>query len=327
MGGWGNNTAHDNVIVGTDVPGDHSANAFFNGPSIAYNNYIKQVSSGFIVSYPSVYHDNHIEDVGPAYCNMPFPQYAGACTHENAFEDNADTGLQFYNNVITNVNAGLALWVAPNPGTTATLWNNVVYAVHDNQVIDLAHPVYSSSYCSTGKNGQGYCNNTGTFVLQNNTIECGDDTTQYDLCQSNVGFPAADGFVYENNHFITSTTAKGCSSGASNCKFDSTNVVQTLSTANGQGYKSSGTWAFSPAGSGGGTVGKGSPVGPPSSSYAIVVSSDTTYACTLGGGNSLTCPNHNPVPRTGAWDAGAYQYNSTATQPPSQLKATVTSPN
>ena len=73
-GGGGDSIAHDNVIVGTDVPGDHSVNAFFNVPAVAYNNYIKQVSSAFIVSYPSSVHDNHIEDIGPAYCNMPFPQ-------------------------------------------------------------------------------------------------------------------------------------------------------------------------------------------------------------------------------------------------------------
>src|SRR5579872_1103573 len=112
-GGGGNSVAHDNVIVGTDVPGDHSVNVFFNGPPIAYNNYIKQVSSAFIVSYATSVHDNHIEDIGPSYCNTPFPQYAGYCSHENAFEDNGDTGLYFYNNTISNVNAGLAVWVAP----------------------------------------------------------------------------------------------------------------------------------------------------------------------------------------------------------------------
>ena len=115
-GGGGNSVAHDNVIVGTDVPGDHSVNVFFNGPPIAYNNYIKQVSSAFIVSYATSVHDNHIEDIGPSYCNMPFPQYAGYCSHENGFEDNGDTGLYFYNNTILNVSAGLALWIAPEPG-------------------------------------------------------------------------------------------------------------------------------------------------------------------------------------------------------------------
>jgi hypothetical protein len=325
MGGYGTQTAHDNVIVGTDVPGDHSANAFFNGPSTAFNNYIKQVSSGFIVSYPSLYHDNHIEDVGPAYCNMPFPQYAGACTHENAFEDNGDTGLYFYNNVITNVNAGLALWVAPNPGYSVTMWNNIIYGVHDNQVIDLALPVYNSTYCSTGKNGQGYCNNSGNYVFENNTVECGDDTAQYDLCQSNIGFPGAASFLYQNNHYITATTAKGCASGLTNCIFASSNIVQTLATANSQGYTSSEAFAFSPTAHGNSTVGVGVGLNPPSSGALALLARDTTYACTMGNGNQPSCPERATLsrPLTGAWDAGAYQFSATAIAPPTKLQATV----
>jgi hypothetical protein len=326
MGGYGTQTAHDNVIVGTDVPGDHSANAFFNGPSTAYNNYIKQVSSGFIVSYPSVYHDNHIEDIGPAYCNMPFPQYAGACTHENAFEDNGDAGLDFYNNVITNVNAGLALWIAPNPGYIASLWDNVVYAIHDNQVLDLAHPVYNSSYCSTGQNSQGYCNNAGGFILENNTVECGDDTTQYDQCQSNVGFAGAASFLYKNNHFITATTAKSCASGTTNCTMDATNIVQTLGTANSQGYKSSQAFAFSPTASGNSTVGAGLSLNPPTTGFLATSAKDTTYACTMGTGNQPSCPDRSTLsrPLTGVWDAGAYQFGgSTTIAPPTNLRTSV----
>jgi hypothetical protein len=328
MGGSSGQTAHDNVIVGTDVPGDHSANAFFNGPSTAYNNYIKQVSSAFIVSYPSVYHDNHIEDIGPAYCNMPFPQYAGNCTHENGFEDNGDTGLYFYNNVITNVNAGLALWVAPNPGYSVTMWNNIIYAVHDNQVLDLARPVYNSSYCSTGQNAQNYCNTSGNYVLENNTVECGDDTTLYDVCQSNVGFAGGASFLYQNNHLITATTAKGCASGVANCRFDATNIVQTLAMANGQGYSSSQAYAFSPTSSGNSTVGAGTALTSTAVGQLATLSSDTTYACAMGNGNQPSCPKRTAVsrPLTAAWDAGAYRFNTSGVNvvnPPANLSATV----
>lgn len=326
MGGYGTQTAHDNVIVGTDVPGDHSANAFFNGPSTAYNNYIKQVSSAFIISYPSVVHDNHIEDIGPAYCNTPFPQYAGNCTHENAFEDNGDTGLYFYNNVITNVSAGLALWVAPNPGSIAYIWNNLIYAVHDNQVIDLAQPVYDSSHCNTGKNGQGYCSTSGSYVLWNNTIECGDDSTRYDNCQSNVGFPAGTSFLYQNNHFISASTASGCASGATGCTFASSNIVQTLSTANGQGYNSSQPYAFSPTSSTGSTIGAGGNLTSSATGNLALLIRDTSYACTESS-NVTSCPARTTTthPSTGAWNSGAYEYSSSDNQPapPTGLNATI----
>jgi hypothetical protein len=332
-GGGGNSVAHDNVIVGTDVPGDHSVSVFFNGPPIAYNNYIKQVSSAAIVSYASLYHDNHIEDIGPAYCNMPFPQYAGTCTHENGFEDNGDTGLYFYNNVITNVGAGLALWIAPNPGYTATLWNNVIYLIHDNQVMDLAPPVYSSTYCSSGATSNDYCKTAGTYVFENNTVECGDDSTQYDVCQSNIGVvgsgSVATAVVFQNNHFITKTTASGCATGTGaplSCTFSSTNIVQTLSTANTQGYTSSEEYAFSPANSKGATVGAGTNLMSQAQQAMSSLSNDTSYTCTVGNGEQPSCPAEPMIGRSpsGAWDSGAFLYaSSQAPQAPTGLTATV----
>ena len=333
-GGGGNSVAHDNVIVGTDVPGDHSVSVFFNGPPIAYNNYIKQVSSAFIVSYSTLIHDNHIEDIGPAYCNMPFPQNAGNCTHENGFEDNGDTGLYFYNNVITNVSAGLALWIAPNPSYTATLWNNVIYAIHDNQVLDMAPPVYNPTYCSSGHTPNGYCNTAGSYIFENNTVECGDDSTQYDGCQSGIGDigsgSIATSFLYQNNHFISKTTASGCYTGsgqAQSCTFAPTNVVQTLATANGQGYNSSQTFAFSPTSATDSTVGAGTNLTQYATGNLASLANDTTYGCAIGIGNQPFCPARttNGRPSTGAWDSGAYEFTSSgnAPQPPTGLNAMV----
>jgi len=326
---------HDCVIDGTDVPGDHSVTAFFSGPPTVYNTWIKQVSSGFIVSpvgMTASYHDNHIEDVGPAYCNMPFPQYAGNCSHENGFEDNQDTGLYFYNNVIANVSAGLAVWIAPFPASTAYIWNNVIWAVHDNQVLDFAHPVYLSQFCSTGRNAQGYCNNAGTFVFYNNTVECGDDISQHDQCQSNVGFSSGAGFVYRNNHFITATTASGCASGAANCTFAASNVVQTLAQATAQGYISSQPYAFSRGSSGTATAGKGDNLTTYATGSMASLAKDTTYGIAYNLiDHTVVIPgratNGRPSTTSTAWDSGAYYLSggssSGSVAPPTGLLAIV----
>lgn len=321
-GGGGNSVAHDNLIVGTDVPGDHSVSVFFNGPPIAYNNYIKQVSSAFIVSYATSVHDNHIEDIGPAYCNTPFPQYAGTCTHENGFEDNGDSGLDFYNNVITNVNGGLALWLAPNPGYSVTAWNNVIYAIHDNQVLDMAPPVYNPSLCNSGATANDYCNTAGNYIFENNTVECGDDSTQYDQCQSNVGNigsgSTASSFIYQNNHFITATSSSGCATGSGaprSCTFSSSNVVQTLAAANGQGYNSSQSYAFSPTSAQDSTVVMaGANLTSSATGGLASLVSDTTYACADAGGSQSQCPTRTTLsrPATGAWNTGAYEYSTSS---------------
>jgi hypothetical protein len=305
----GTSVAHDIVIVGTDVSGDHSLTAFYGGPPTVYNTYCKQVASCFITGSQALVHDNYIADIGPAYCNTPT---ITGCTHENGFEDNGDQGLLFYNNVITNVNAGLAIWIAPNPTYTASVFNNVIYGVHDNQVLDFAPPVYISALCPQGATGNNYCLAAGNYIVENNTVQCGDDSTQYDGCQSGVGIigsgSIANSFVYQNNHFITATTASGCYSGtghATSCTFAASNVVQTQTTANGQGYTSSQTFAFYPT-SGGSTIGAGTNL---TGSWPIGSTNDTTYACT-DASNIATCParTQNPRPASGVWDSGSYNY-------------------
>jgi hypothetical protein len=388
FGGNGANTAHDNVIVGTDMPGDHSVAVFFNGPAIVYNNYIKQVASAAIISYATLFHDNHLEDIGPTYCNSTggyvnisgstatwvsgstfttgsswdgltftywngttdvtttvssvasttqltivgsatqtnVPYYvfsnAGACAHENGFEDNGDIGLDVYNNVITNVVGGLAFWIAPNPGYSAYMWNNVVYSVNDNQGLDIpAPPIYNASYCTgtqggraAAETGNGYCNIGGSLYFWNNTVQCGSNTTQYDNCQTNIGNIQSGGTLgnvvsYLNNHFVTALgSAPTCYTGTGapvSCSF-SNNVVQTQSTANGQGYSSTQTYAFSPT-LGGSTIGAGENL---SSSWPGGYSTnDTTYACT-DASNVVTCPARVSLTRGTTWDIGAYMYQS-----------------
>lgn len=319
-GGGGTSSADNNVIDGSDVATDHSMNAFFDGPPKGAFNFIKQVSSGFIVSFDSSYHDNHIEDVGPAYCNKPFPAFAGACSHENAFEDNADTGLSFYNNTINGVHAGLALWFAPYPSATANVWNNVVWGVDDNQVLDIAPPVYVPANCPQGATGNNYCLAAGTYNLYNNTIQCGNDTTQYDVCNNNIGIvgsgSVATAVLFKNNHIVSLNTTRACASvgsgGATSCSIDTSNIVMTEATATTQNYTSAQSpYVFFPT-TGGSTIGAGTNLTTTATGALSSLANDTTYAC-MNVSNVATCPartvNARPSGAT-AWDAGAYMFSS-----------------
>lgn len=333
--GGAHSSVHDSAFDGTEVTGDHSVNVFFGGPPTAYNNWIQQVSSAFIVSNYGVgaatYYNNHIEDIGPAYCNMPVQQYAGSCTHENAFEDNGDVGLYFYNNTINNVSLGLALWIAPNPGYSAYLWNNVVFGVHDNQIIDVAASIYDSGLCVGGsKTSQGYCSVAGSFVFYNNTIQCGDDTTQYgNKCSYNGGESNQQSAAYINNHFIADVTTGGCGSGYPNCTYTN-NVVLTQAQATAQGYSSTEVpYAFAPPGPDGTTVTASSTnltTIANGNSALLSLLQDTTYDVGYDTANHtvvVTARFTNARPSSGSWQVGAYYYDAATPTPPSNLTATV----
>jgi len=312
LGGGGTSIVHDSVISGADVSGDHSMTAWFDGPPVAYNNVCIQMASCGIVDFATSYHDNLISNIGPAWCNTPS---VTGCTHENGFEDNGDTGLNFYNNVIANVHAGLALWIAPYPTFTVNVFNNVMYGNDlggDGNVIDMAPPVYVAGDCPQGSTGNNYCLAAGNYVFYNNTVECGSDSTLYDSCQANVGVigsgSIANSVLLENNHYITAAgSAASCSTAtghATTCTVTD-NTVQTLSVANGQGYNSSQAYAFFPT-TGGSTIGAGANL---TGSWPIGSTNDTDYACT-DVSNVAICPARisNTRPASGSWNSGAYQF-------------------
>jgi hypothetical protein len=317
--------AYNNVISGTDVSGDHSVTAFYGGPGIAYQNYIQQVASAFIVSFSQSVHDNFIYDIGPAYCNVPT---AGYCTHENGFEENGTQGLNFYNNVVGKVSAGLALWIGTYPSSTSNIFNNVVYNVSNgSNVLDIPAPVVylNSTLCPLGQSSVAptYCANTGTTNFWNNSVFCGDGITQQD-CQGPVGNGSAQGFVsaavtWKNNHTVNlDSAAGGCYTGsyqATSCTY-TTNVSQTVAQASAQGYTNSQTpYVIYPT-AGGSTIGAGTNLTSSATGSLAPLANDTTYGV-LDVSNVVVSPARttNARPASGAWDAGAYEYGSVVATP------------
>lgn len=319
--------AKNNVISGADHPTDFSMGAYFGGPCNASGNVIEYTENGFVITpqgcTPAIIHDNLIAHIGTAYCNTS----PGLCDHENGFEDNADTGLIFYNNVIYDTTSdGLAVWFAPDPGYTDYIFNNVIYGVHNSQVDMLAPPVYDSSYCSAGATSNNYCLKTGNQDIWNNTIQCGDDSAQYNVCTTSVGNPGsgsqANSVDYANNMIIGTGTSGSCATGAgapASCTFASSNILMTQSTATADGYTSSETFPFSPSASNSPTVGRGTNLTTSAVGNLAGLASSTTDACKYVTSNhTVSCPARTPVSRGSTWDVGAYQYTSNSTSSGSQ---------
>lgn len=308
-GGSTGTTAHDNVAVNPAVSGDHSLQFAYSWGSTAFNNYMVTVGTGWNTAFSTSVHDNHIEDVGPFYCNMPTGSFAGNCNHENGFEDNGSNDILFYRNYITNVNFGLAVWLSPYPAFTATAWDNVVTLVHNgSNVIDLNQGVFlNSTLCPGGQTAQ-YCTDGGTFNFYNNTIENGDTTNSQ---VTTTCFTHALACTFKNNLFISSNAGQPCT-GFVNCT-QATNLAMTETTACTTNLlcPTQTPYPFAPTTSGNITQGAGTNLNSLATGSLITLAFDTSFACNLSG-NFTACPARTPnaLPSSGAYPVGAFLFAS-----------------
>jgi hypothetical protein len=208
-----------------------------------------------------------------------------------------------------------------NTGETDYIWNNIWYNLGNADIIRLPQNN------ATGVLGFYFMNNT--FVASGGNVcgAAGSNTTNW-----------VNAFVMVNNHCITPTAPGGTSqsqemlsggtiTGATLVAF-SNNIVETLATANANGYTNSETFVYSPVSGTVETVGAGANLTSTHwpSGYST---NDTTYACneqTVNGVVQSVCParTSNSRPSSGAWDAGAYQFDPPGSvSPPSGLAAVV----
>jgi hypothetical protein len=174
--------------------------------------------------------------------------------------------------------------------------------------------------------------------MYNNTVECGDDTAQYDFCGSGWGIPATNaGLTFRNNHFIDKTGAVGCANGAVNCIFASSNVVESLSQANAHGYSSGQKFAFLPGSSNSSsgassvsllTAGKGENLASLAIGAFASLLNDTTYGVGYNPvSHTVLSPARVTNPRPQApgttWSSGAYSTSGQGVAPPQALLSTV----
>lgn len=231
--------------------------------------------------------------------------------HPNAFENNTDpcTGLLFYNNVIRHTVAGVNIWIAPEAGCTPSYaWNNVTYDTMTGNVFYIGDALTSPG---------------GTLYTYNNTLEGGPDSSPSAVCFTVAGGTAMH-LTFENNHCVTNNSSILFQSNGSATVTQTTNVLQTKSVANGQGYSATQTYAFSPTATGNSTVGMGTSLTGLCSS-SLTLCTDTTYSVIYNAAaHTAVSPARTTSGRPASlpWDIGAFQFGGSS-NPPNPVTVTV----
>ncbi|HTC64989.1 MAG TPA: hypothetical protein VK709_19265 [Candidatus Saccharimonadales bacterium] len=320
-----------NAIDGSDTAKDDFTGIYTTGGcGDIYQNYISwiidAVNEGSIVSF----HDNVLANDG-GEC------YAGCASHNNVMEENSgptSANSFFYNNYFVNPastdnSGGIVLQLAPHSGQTSWFFNNVI----------TNGPLYQANevVCADALSGGG-----GTCTIFNNTMEAGTDSTPPGGMPIRAGSfngsksPAAINLY--NNHTISSAspmyTTSDCTSGCKVTQNPNPNLIQSKAAANAQGYTLAQAFSFSPTASSGATVGSGvnetslcTTIYSLNAAAGTACQSDTTYGIVYDTTtHTVTGPARTTVarPSSGAWDAGAYQWNSgsgTQPNPPTNVKA------
>jgi hypothetical protein len=300
------------IIDGADTT-QNSMQGISGNPHYIVGNVIQYVTNGFQGNCTQM-HDNY-------WGTVPLSYNRGA--HQNAIgmfdSANGATSQFVYNNVITGTTASggiVKLWLDQfmAPTTHGYAFNNALYNNAPGNYINI----------------WGHGGNYGPWDIFNNTAECGTDASQGPCAAS---CDSCNGIVHsQNNHWISSSSGLQCGTGGS-CK-QTTDLLQTIGTANGQGYTSSSKYAFQPS-SGGSTVGAGTNIQSLCDTIngldtlaGAACKNDVGYACSYNTTNhTVSCPDRSRVvrPTSGAWDIGAYQYSgqNPPPNPPTGLAAVV----
>jgi hypothetical protein len=310
------------VYVGIACDGSDSDNRDFMCLAWAgydiHNSVFRYNANAVVINNNHTFHDNLIEYIASA---------GDGVAHSNAVEFNKEyQGVNAtYNNVVRHLwRGGLdcgEVAFAETPHSTDYIFNNLQY---DNPCGGIN---YWNLWGSASGGDNGWTANVfnNTFIVSANTPHL-------------AGAPPDGTVNFYNNHCETPSggTQQDCSSYQGTENY-STNLNQSTATDASRGYTASETFAYSPANSGGATVGLGtnrqsfctalSAAG--LSDAAIACQSDTGYACSYNTTTrTVTCPARTPVvrPASTAWDIGAYQFSGSsgaAPNPPTGLSAVV----
>jgi hypothetical protein len=238
-----------------------------------------------------------------------------------------------YNNVVRHTTwagsgGAVKFWMSGNNANTATgyAFNNVIYDNIGGNIIDTGGH-FDVSY--------------GTWYFFNNTVQCGTDSAMGACVLGDAGNKQGGNYAggtmvlhLTNNNWITTGPILTCVQPSWTCT-ETTDLQQTLSQANAQGYSSTSTYAFQPTITAAATAAASqslcTTIGIIDASAGAACQSDTTYACAYDATNhTISCPTRTALARSaGAWDVGAYQFSTTTQasaptpKPPQDLTAAV----
>lgn len=306
----------NNIIDGSDSSTQEMMwGSYGGGIERIFNNYYSY-GPGFVSSW-NFFYGNTVE-----YCTDSFDGNHGNCVF-NGGPLSGNNVYQF-NNVIRHTTSTcpgcVKLWFFGQSGANSSYvgygFNNIEYDQDPANIVDY-----------TPSSGTG--SSWGTQYLFNNTIECGNDSTQ-----SNCTYGATGGHPFtlsvQTNHWITSQTPCG----PATCPNETNDLTQTVSQANSAGYNSTQTFAFAPTSATSPTVGAGvnntsicTTLASLDAVAGAACQQDTTFGVMYNTSTrTLSQRATNARPTTGAWDQGAYEFTnlqSQAPQPPTLLQVTV----
>lgn len=287
------------------------------GGQIEYN-YFSYLVSGVLASTDAV-HDNTFEhtvtSAGGDHCNLLF-----------TFSPATSTTQLIYNNLLRfggGCSGGISIWFNGNGSGNASWigygFGNVMYQLGSN-------PVNIGNHTTA---------NNGTYYWFNNTVDCtvggcgGTPGNGFWLMNDNNNQVIPSALNFDSSSF-GGVSPPICNLGVNGTTGGCTDLTQTLTVANGQGYNASQAYPYSPVGTCNSSTCSTVQHGTNLQSYCTAL---TSLDANAGSECAESSPagvaynvNNNTVsrvnsplvarPSSAAWDIGAYQFQQTIFPPP-----------
>jgi hypothetical protein len=306
---------------GNNTVGCASGQGIYGRANDVHNSVFRYLSNFMVTNTTMTIHDNLFEYL--------YYSFANNAQHPNILNNlggPAGSDLYVYNNVVRHTFVTENFFLAVR--TNAYIFNNVFYDNMNTQYgVMPVGCVYLNAAPQTGGSQAVY--------IYNNTL--GDASCQFTFANANAPLLSFNGTgTFENNHFVgyspaalSSVYVINSSNVHATIKDNGSEIFQTTSVANGQGYTASNNYA--PTSNSGASVGAGSNLTSSCSTFSSdsALCSGTSDGVTeqaADGGQSAVFPAIAIVsrPSPGAWDAGAYEFGAGGPPtPPTGLSAIV----
>jgi hypothetical protein len=288
-----------NVVDGSDSSKNTLNGVYSSCAGTIQYNYFSYLVSGILASVDNVNNnliENTIVSADGDHCNGMF-----------TFGPASGNTLYVYNNIVRNMicSGGVNFWLTGTNGCSGCVTNAY------NNIIDAS--AASGNVFNIG--GHPSAGSTGTYYVNDNTITIHNGGT----CMGNGETPPRSTTNFANNHCIGGSLL--CDGTGTTCNNLGGNLLQSMPTANGQGYSYSETEEYSPANSCTpstcSTVQAGTNLTSSCSGNVKALCTSTAYPTYNTTNHTISVSNVSPAgqPRGNTWDIGAYLYTTQGNPP------------